>query len=166
MATTPFDKKISQQPEISAVGGNEIIPIAFQGNNYFVKVSTLLSAVNKDNIGLGNVENLSPANMPISIAVSGALADKSDVGHTHNLNEFPWLVVALNDKVPTSAHQALSNIVSNMLTSMQAMSMQMSDKSDIGHNHTVANITDFASAVNALIDAKLVNHPMWVNVEW
>ena len=166
MATTLFDKKISQQPEISAVGGNELIPIAFQGNNYFVKVSTLLSAINKDNLGLGNVENLSPANMPISIAVSSALEDKSDVGHTHGLNEFPWLIIALNDKVPTSAHQALSNIVSNMLTSMQAMSQQLDNKSEIGHSHTVANITDFVSAVNALIDAKLTNHPMWVNVEW
>ncbi len=166
MATTLQDRKISQQPEISAVGGQELIPIVFQGNSYFVRPDTLLDAMNKARIGLGNVENLTPAQMPISIAVAAELDNKAAFEHSHVLTEFPWLEIILNDKVPTGAHQALSNIVSNMLTSMQAMSQQLADKSEIGHNHTVANITDFVSAVNALIDAKLTNHPMWVNIEW
>lgn len=166
MATTLLDKKISEQHEISAVGGAEMIPVAFQGNSYFVRVDTILDALNKARIGLGNVENISPANMPVSTAVAAQLADKAAFDHTHTLSQFPWLVIELNDKVPVSAHQALSNIVSNMLTSMQAMSQQLANKSEIGHSHTSANIIDFADAVNALIDAKLSNHPMWVNVEW
>ena len=166
MATTPFDKKISQQTEISAIGGQELIPIVFQGNNYFVRPDTILAAMTKARLGLGNVENISPANMPISIAVATELDKKAAFDHTHTLGEFPWLELLLNDKVPTSAHQALSNIVSNMLTSMQAMSQQLNNKSEIGHNHTTANITDFVSAVNSLIDAKLADHPLWVDVQW
>ena len=166
MATTLFDKKISQQPEISAIGGQELIPIVFQGSSYFVRPDTLLNAINKVRIGLGNVENLTPANMPISIAVATELNNKAAFNHTHTLNQFPWLELLLNDKVPTSAHQALSNIVSNMLTSMQAMSQQLDNKSEIGHNHTTANITDFVSAVNSLIDTKLADHPLWVDVQW
>ena len=166
MATTLFDKKISQQPEISAIGGQELIPIAFQGNSYFVRPDTILAAMNKERIGLGQVANLSPSNMPISTAVSIELDRKAAFDHTHELTEFPWLQIILNDKVPTSAHQALSNIVSNMLTSMQAMSQQLVNKSEIGHSHTVANITDFVSAVNSLIDSKIASHPLWVDVQW
>jgi hypothetical protein len=166
MATTPLDKKISQQPEISVIDGQEMIPIVFQGNSYFVRPDTLLAAMTKSRIGLGNVENLTPANMPASTAVLTLLLGKAASDHTHTLDHFPWLELILNDKVPLSAHQSLSSIVSNLLTSMQTMSQQLDNKSEIGHNHTTANITDFVSAVNSLIDAKLANHPLWVDVQW
>lgn len=41
----------------------------------------------KSDVGLGNVDNTSDLDKPISTAAQNALDDKSDVGHTHSTND-------------------------------------------------------------------------------
>ena len=43
--------------------------------------------INKDTIGLSNVDNTSDTDKPVSTATQNALDNKSDVGHSHNLSE-------------------------------------------------------------------------------
>lgn len=46
MATAPQGQKISQLELLQAITGNEIVAVAYQGQNYKVSLSAILAAVN------------------------------------------------------------------------------------------------------------------------
>jgi hypothetical protein len=58
--------------------------------------------VTKTQVGLGNVDNTSDLNKPISTATQTALNNKSNVGHLHPISEVTGLQTALDSKIPLS----------------------------------------------------------------
>lgn len=55
--------------------------------------------LNKSAVGLGNVDNTSDANKPVSTATQTALDGKSDVGHTHTSTDITDFTEATQDAV-------------------------------------------------------------------
>jgi hypothetical protein len=70
------DTKISNDPSASALDGNEIVPILQSGANKKTYLSTILTFFKtllvKGDVGLGNVDNTSDANKPVSTAQATA----------------------------------------------------------------------------------------------
>lgn len=97
-------KKISQLNGITTVLDTDIIPVVNSGETKKVTKANLLKEVNekiddhidnksnphevsKSQVGLGNVDNTSDLNKPISNATATALSGKSNVGHTHTVSQ-------------------------------------------------------------------------------
>lgn len=83
-------------------------------------------SVTKSQVGLGNVDNTSDANKPISNATQAALNNKSDVGHTHVEADITDL-----DKYSQSEVDTL-----------------LDGKSDVGHVHAIADVTGLQTALD------------------
>ena len=58
--------------------------------------------VTKQQVGLGNEENIAPADMPVSTATQTALDGKSNIGHTHTALEVAGAVRSINGKYPNA----------------------------------------------------------------
>lgn len=69
-------------------------------NDYY-RGDKLFRPLNKDAVGLSNVDNTSDLNKPISSAAQAALDAKSNDDHTHAQNEITGLVTDLAGKEPT-----------------------------------------------------------------
>lgn len=76
-------QKISDMPDASSLSGAEVVPVVQSGANRKVSFSTLLTWVKsqftKSDVGLGNVDNTSDANKPVSTAQQTAINGKQDV---------------------------------------------------------------------------------------
>src|SRR5690606_33555 len=67
--------------------------------------------LSKSDVGLGNVDNTSDLNKPISNAVQSALDDKADINHTHSASQINSGTLSIN-RIPTgtsSSTVALGN---------------------------------------------------------
>lgn len=114
------DKQIVQLTSVTSKGGVEatdLIPLqAANGAFYKATPAQLGSAaapvqsVNgytgavsliKDDVGLGNVNNTSDANKPVSTATQTALDAKANTSHTHTIANTTGLQTALDGKEPT-----------------------------------------------------------------
>jgi len=92
-------------------------------------------SVTKNTIGLGNVDNTSDADKPISTATQLALNDKSNVGHTHTTSEVNGLGTAATKDVGTSADnvivldidQKLPAVDASQLTEVSHLSSDVED---------------------------------------
>jgi hypothetical protein len=77
------NKKISELNELTAAGGNDLVPVVdvLTTETKKIKVANLLSSlvVDKTSIGLGNVDNTSDINKPISSATQSALNAKENL---------------------------------------------------------------------------------------
>ena len=99
------------------------------------KASTVHSHTKSD-VGLGNVDNTSDANKPVSTATQTALSGKANTVHTHTKSD-----VGLNNVDNTSdADKPVSTAQSTALTG----------KSDVGHKHVVADITDMPASSKSI----------------
>lgn len=79
MATRPTTTiAISQMLPMDVVQPDGVIPVVYGGNNYIVKISSITSSITKESLGLGNVQNIAPENMPVSVAQQAALDQKLD----------------------------------------------------------------------------------------
>ena len=90
------DTKISDLPANAGLADTDAVPIADdQGGGVFATQKTTLlailtyvrNAIVKADVGLGNVDNTSDANKPVSTAQQTALDGKSNVGHTHTASQ-------------------------------------------------------------------------------
>lgn len=86
--------------------------------------------VNKTQVGLGNVDNTSDAQKPISLAVQTALNNKADLHHTHD----DLLVLGDNH--------------SHQITSVIGLQNELNNKANISHTHDIADVPNFESALN------------------
>ena len=107
-----LDKKISEMTEVFSASGSELIPLAVPNiDNLHISVDNLLSGKadvvhshTAADVGLGNVANLSPANLPLSTASVSALALKADlVGGVVPLVQIP--AIAIMDYLGTVADE-------------------------------------------------------------
>jgi putative salt-induced outer membrane protein YdiY len=79
-------KKFSQLDEAAELTGEEFVPIAHAGKNYKVKLKNI-KFVTKADIGLGNVDNTSDLNKPLSNDAIDAFALKANKEHTHEVTD-------------------------------------------------------------------------------
>lgn len=126
------DTKISQDPELLVVAGNELIPVVTGGQNKYVKASTLQAGLvtnpaTKASVGLSDVDNTSDAAKPISTATATALAlkaseatvaGKAPLIHAHAIADVTGLQTALNDK---ATHAELTAAVDAVVGSAPAI---------------------------------------------
>ena len=89
-----MSKPISKLAELTNLTGNEESVLVVNGTNYRFKLRNLkflVPQVTKEDIGLGNVDNTSDADKPISLATAEALSFKSPVNHTHTVDDIEGL---------------------------------------------------------------------------
>lgn len=118
-------------------------------------------SVTKAQVGLGNVDNTSDANKPISIATQSALDLKSDTSHNHNLNDLAEKSYnSLTDKptIPdtsqfetssqlderdTANRDRANHTGTQAISTVSGLQNALDEKADSDHTHTVSDITDF-----------------------
>lgn len=108
-----MNKKISQLVQIINPTGDEQTLVAYNGKNYRVPISAIKQLVKASDVGLGNVDNTSDMDKPVSNATITALSTKSPIVHSHSMQDITGLDTALDGK------------------------------SDIGHTHSLSDITDY-----------------------
>lgn len=133
------DKKISQLTPVTTLTGNELIPVAVNGGNGSITVDDIVSRVSKSTIGLGNVDDTSDADKPVSTATQSALDGKSDTGHSHQISDV----------------QGLSSQLNGINNAFTALNLAVGNKADINHTHTVAQITGLDVAIQAAVQTAI-----------
>ncbi|MFN7041663.1 MAG: tail fiber domain-containing protein [Acidovorax temperans] len=66
--------------------------------------------LSKSDVGLGNVDNTSDANKPVSAATQTALDGKANTSHTHAVADVTGLQTALDGKAASSHTHAIANV--------------------------------------------------------
>lgn len=99
--TNTNGKKISELDLLRSqfINETEQFVVAKEGLNYRVALSTLktIFKTTKVEIGLGNVDNTSDLDKPLSTATQLALTKKADVGHQHLVEDVVGLTDLLNE---------------------------------------------------------------------
>ena len=132
--------KISQLPELPGGLNGEEIAIANRGNKtYKFNILSIKGLITKADVGLGNVNNTSDLNKPVSTAIQSALNSKANIFHNHQVTDI--------DGLQASIETAIENGNVALLT-----------KADIIHSHDVSDITGLESA--------LVNYVSIGAMEW
>lgn len=99
----------------------------------------------KADVGLGNVDNTSDANKPISTATQSALDGKAASSHTHAIANVTGLQAALDGKAASSHTHAISD-VTNLQTTLDG-------KAASSHTHTISDVTGLQTALDGKISA-------------
>ena len=136
-----MSKKISQLQLPDIITGQELIPVTIDGNNYAIKVSDITNLVTKHSVKLGNVDNTSDINKPISSATQSALNDKVNVPdfnnlantvagkansvHNHTVND----VIGLEDALTSmnSSIQGLNGYAVQVNDNLQALTIKVNN---------------------------------------
>ena len=113
-----MSSKISALVELlrDQVSGNEEAVLAIGGTNKKIKISTLLSLIpnpTAESLGLGYVDNTRDIDKPVSKATQQALLGKASLVHRHTI------------------------------ASVDKLQETLDSKSDVGHKHTVDEITGY-----------------------
>ena len=77
-------KKLSDFNAAITLTGSENIPFFRNNNNGWFPLQLIKSFITKQDIGLGEVDNTSDMDKPISTRTQQALDNKSNINHTHN----------------------------------------------------------------------------------
>ncbi len=88
-------KPISQLQELTAITGEELLPVVSQGKTRRIALNKLKQIITKVDIGLGNVDNTSDLDKPVSRAQQSALNEKANRVHDHPLEDVRGLPEAL-----------------------------------------------------------------------
>jgi len=82
-----MSKKISQLEELIEAKGSEHLVLAWDDKNYRLTLRKageyLKTLLSKEDVGLGNVDNTSDIDKPISTATQQALDNKAPLIHNH-----------------------------------------------------------------------------------
>jgi hypothetical protein len=118
----------------------------------------------KADVGLGNVDDTSDANKPVSTATQTALNDKANTAHTHAIGDVTGLQTALDGKQPLST--VLNNTTASFTTAQEtklagiaagatvnATDAALRDRATHTGAQAASTISDFAAAADARIAA-------------
>lgn len=147
------DQKISQLPELLELVGNEDLVVASNHKNYRIKAQNvgLGPAPTQESIGLGNVDNTSDADKPISAATQIALDGKSNVGHTHPINEVTDLQAALTGKAALAHNHSVMDVTGlSAILDEKADLFDLTAKSDLGHGHAITDIDGLSAELTSI----------------
>lgn len=142
----------------------EPITVAGGGGGAVSSVNGETGAVvlDKADIGLGNVDNTSDANKPVSTATQTALDGKSATGHTHVIASVTGLQAALDGKAAVVHVHAIADITSlqstldgkaavvhaHAIADVTGLQAALDGKAATGHTHVIANVTGLQSALD------------------
>ena len=147
------DQKISQLPELLELVGNEDLVVASNHQNFRIKAGNvgLGPAPTKASIGLGNVDNTSDADKPISLLTQTALDGKSNVGHTHPINEVTELQAALTGKAAIAHNHSIMDVTGlSVALDDKADLVDLTSKSDVGHGHAMTDIDGLSAELGSI----------------
>lgn len=99
-----------------------------------------VAGLTKTSVGLGNVDNTSDANKPVSSATQTALNGKANTSHTHTVANVTGLQAGLDAKANTVHGHAIADV-----TGLQA---DLDGKASASHTHTIANVTGLQAALD------------------
>lgn len=155
-------KRISELGRLTSLVGDAEIPVALNGQTYKIKLSDIKKLaetttggtgnqeVTKEYLNLGNVDNTSDANKPVSIAQALALATKADRIHSHGVSDIT----------------GLQAILSGYDNSISLLISDLSKKANVSHKHDISDINNLATelldrpteaTVTNMINASAVN---------
>lgn len=102
--------------------------------------------VSKSDVGLGNVDNTSDLNKPVSSAMQTALSGKANSTHSHAQSDVNGLAAALSGKQDTLTAGSNITIVNNVISATGGGGGGGANWGEIGG--TLSNQTDLATALN------------------
>lgn len=128
---------------------NELsFPVFYSGSTYRVTLADIKASITKVTLGLGNVDNTSDVNKPVSVAVATALLGKSDIVHSHTIQQVTGLNAALAEKALVLHTHNTSEVT--------GLDSAIAGKADLNHVHGVAEITGLTNALAAKADTTAV----------
>lgn len=99
----------------------------------------------KSDVGLGNVDNTSDANKPISSATQTALDGKAGSAHTHSIADVTSLQTTLDGKASVTHSHAIAD-VTGLQTALDA-------KAAASHTHPASEISDSSAVGRSVLTA-------------
>ena len=106
--------KISQLTQLSQADPDMQFLVVYQGRNYRMGLGDMLSIVeqpSKEDLGLGNVDNTSDLDKPLSNAMLGALDNKANKNHGHSIGAINQLQESLDNKANIEHSHQMIDIV-------------------------------------------------------
>lgn len=152
-------KKISQLPVLPEATGSETLPVFYQGTTYQIRLDSVKFFLNKTDLGLGNVDNTSDLDKPVSTATLSALNDKANQVHNHAISDVEGLTdVLLHKASDTHVHSVgqidgldavllakANQVHSHTLQELPEVGQALTGKADLNHVHEIANVTGLDS---------------------
>lgn len=93
----------------------------------------------KGDVGLGNVDNTTDANKPVSTATQTALNGKAAASHTHAQADVTGLTTALAGKAAASHSHAISDVT--------GLDTALAGKADSTHTHSTSQVAGLTAAL-------------------
>lgn len=140
---------------VPVIANEALLPVFYSGATYKITIGDLLAQVTKASIGLGNADNTSDANKPISTATAVALANKADISHTHNIAQVTELATALSEKALINHQHPIAEVV--------GLSATLDTKAELVHQHEITGVNGLGAALNAKADSNHVHEITAVN---
>ena len=126
-----MSSKISQLNALAKLTGREDLLVAYNGANWRVPVSLILSSFNLSSIKLDQVDNTSDLNKPISNATKEALDNKADKNHKHVFSDV----------------EGLSKFASDVESALNVLALEVSKKLNADVRFAIADIAGLADAL-------------------
>jgi hypothetical protein len=139
------NKKISQFEMLLTLSGLEQAALSYAGSNYRVTLNSIAALATKQSVGLGNVDNTSDLNKPLSQATISALGLKANIGHSHVL-----AMTEVTDLIPTLAEKSIVGHT-HVLSEIGGLVASLANKSDINHTHLfgISNIINLQTVLDS-----------------
>lgn len=130
---------------IATADPNVIIPVFLNGTTYKITAANLLAMVTKGSVGLGNVDNTSDLNKPLSNAIVDALVLKANVGHGHEIADVNGLAASLLSKASVGHNHSVSDVV--------GLQQTLDGKADDNHTQPISSIVDLEASLASKANA-------------
>lgn len=145
------------------LSGEEFVYIQVDGMyDYKYRLRDIINGLSKDSVGLGNVDNTSDSEKPVSIATQNALNLKANLQHGHSIADIAGLSEILDNKSNvTHTHfyqeiigleEALSLKADFTHThdplSLPGMQTLLDNKANVVHGHSITDIAGLQAELN------------------
>jgi hypothetical protein len=121
-----------------------------------------LTSVSAADVGLGNVDNTSDLNKPVSNATQLALNAKADLNHTHDIADVNNLQLSLDDKANVGHTHDIADVNNLQLSlddkanlihthdiaDINNLQLSLDDKANVGHFHDIADVNNLQASLD------------------
>jgi len=137
-------RSISSFPALASTADGIKILVTYNGQTHLLSLSEIKALITKEKIGLGNVDNTSDLDKPLSTAAIAALADKADGSHTHLTSDIDGLDTAISDILAR-----LDNYDGSIqeITAIQTALVDLQNQLN-NHQHNISDVDGLDIVVN------------------